>query len=533
MKMRKIIIILMVFSMLILFVGCQATEKAEENSDGSVSVEKDTSTSKSQEKPVLKILVVTHSWTKDVEEIPMFQELADEVGVTIEWEQVRDGWDEKKNIILASGDLPDIFISALNDSDIASFPTLFEPMNQLIEDYAPNIQTMFEELPNTKSLATSLDGNIYGLVSVIPHRPSSFNVFSINKTWLDNLGLSQPETFDDFYNVLKAFKENDPNGNGKMDEIPFDWAPDRGLFTAMSMIGAYGNYAEDFSGDWLSAKDGQVVFLPQTEDYYNLVSYLHKLYAEGLINQEIFTQDYSQFQSRSKDPEYAKVGATMGWSIEDRFGVQWKDQYVVQLPLAAEDGISPLWPANEMRTKYLTNKAHLTTSCENKEAAMKFLDGFFSEEMSAQGYYGSLDVCVEKDGDNYIVLEPENGMGADEWKWTNALVDNGLMYVSPNLESRIIAPESITQRVELDSLYREYFPEESSILPVLKFTAEENNDLALIKNDVYNIVDTHWAKWIFEGGIDSEWSSYLDSLKRAGLEDYLSIYQNHYTEYLE
>ena len=39
----------------------------------------------------------------------------------------------------------------------------------------------------------------------------------IRKDWLDKLGLEQPKTIDDFYNVLKAFKEQDPDGNGAND----------------------------------------------------------------------------------------------------------------------------------------------------------------------------------------------------------------------------------------------------------------------------------------------------------------------------
>ena len=535
--MKKAIVLLVILAMVVGSLSAcstgskqKGTSKTEDSSKTNASSETD-AVVETGEKPVLKVLAVTHSWTKDLEEIPMLTNLADEVGVTIEWEQIRSGWDEKKNVLLASGDTPDIFISAINDGDIASFPNLFLPLNDLIEQYGSNIQRMFSEAPDTKALAMSLDGNIYGLVSVIPHRPSSYNTFSINKEWLDTLKLKQPETFDEFYQVLTAFKTQDPNGNGEADEIPFDWAPERGLFTAMSLIGAYGNYAEDFSGEWFSAKDGQVVFLPTTEDYKNLVIYLHKLYSEGLINQEVFTQDYSQFQARSKDTEYAKVGATMGWSIEDRFGTQWKDQYEIQLPLAAEEGIKPIWPANKIRTKYLTNKAQITTSCKNQEAAMRWLDGFYSEDMSAQGYYGSFDICVKKEGNQYTVLDPQDGMGADEWKWTNALVDNGLMFVSDDLESRIKAPSSITERVEQDALYAPYFPDDSDILPVLKFTSDESSELSIIKADVFNWVDSNWAKWIANGGVEEEWASYLEQLNNLDLESMISIYQSRYSEY--
>ena len=480
----------------------------------------------------LNILVVTHSWTKDMEEIPMFNELNGRLGITVAWEQVRSGWDEKKNTLLASGDVPDVFMGgAISDNDISSFTYLFTPLNDLIDEHAPNIGRMFSERPDVKALATANDGNIYGLPSIIPHRPDSFNVLSINQTWLDTLGLETPTTLDEYYKVLKAFKENDPNGNGEQDEIPFDWAPERGLFTAMSLIGAYGNYAEDFSGQWTSAKDGKFIFLPVTEDYRKLVVFLHKLYREGLINSEVFTQDYSQFQARSKDPDFETVGSTMGWSLEDRFGPVYSKDYTVLLPLAAEKGISPIWPSHPARTKYLTNKAQITSKNENPVMTIEWLDAFYTEEMSAQGYYGSLGLCVEKTGDKYNVLPPQNGMGADEWKWTNALVDNGLMYVSSDLDKRIVAPESIVSRLENDGAYAPFFPESGNILPILKFEKDDLDELSIIQTDILKMVDVKWAEWISKGGIEEEWNQYLDQLEKMGMSRMEEIYQKYYDAY--
>lgn len=530
---KKSILVSTVLTLLILAIilaGCDVTEKTDSGNAGSLaSNDKDAPSGVVS----LRVIAVTHSWTKDLDEIPMFNKLNEEIGVKITWEQVRSGWDEKKNTILASGDVPDAFIGwGINDSDISTFSNVFMPLNDLIDTHAPNITRMFKEQPDVKALATANDGNIYGLPSIIPHRPNSFNIHSINRAWLDELGLETPTTFDEYYNVLKAFKEQDPNKNNKQDEIPFDWAPERGLFTAMSMIGAYGNYAEDFSGDWTSAKDGKFVFLPETDDFKKLVSYLHKLYSEELINQEVFTQDYSQFQAKSKDPEYEIVGSTMGWSLEDRFGPEYAKDYEVLLPLSAEKGIKPIWPAHPARTKYLSNVAQITTKNKNPEITMKWLDGFYTEEMSAQGYYGSLDLCLEKQGDKYIVLPPQDGMGADEWKWTNALVDAGLMYVSPELDKRIVAPDSIAQRINHDALYEPYFPKSEDILPILKFSRDDMNELSIIKTDILKMVDIKWAQWIIEGNVEAEWEPYLNQLESMGLSRMKEIYQKYYDEYL-
>ena len=127
--------------------------------------------------------------------------------------------------------------------------------------------------------------------------------------------METPRTLEEFRDVLRAFRDGDPNGNGKADEIPFDFSNNRGLFTAMNLIGAYGRCAEDFSGEWFGMAQGEILFLPVTEEYYQLTGYLHSLFEEGLINPEVFSQDYSQFQQKSKNPAAMTVGATLGLSL--------------------------------------------------------------------------------------------------------------------------------------------------------------------------------------------------------------------------
>lgn len=258
-------------------------------------------TDKGQEEAVIHVLVTTHAWTKDIEDIPSFQELSEKTGVKVVWEQVRSGWEEKKNAILSSGDVPDVFLGgAITDADISAYPELFLPLNDYVEEQAPNVMRMFEEKPDTRMLAVFTDGNIYGLPSVKFHRPDSTSMMMINQDWLDALGLETPRTLEEFRDVLRAFRDGDPNGNGKADEIPFDFSNNRGLFTAMNLIGAYGKCAEDFSGEWFGMAQGEILFLPVTEEYYQLTGYLHSLFEEGLINPEVFSQDYSQFQQKSK-----------------------------------------------------------------------------------------------------------------------------------------------------------------------------------------------------------------------------------------
>lgn len=141
-----------------------------------------------------------------------------------------------------------------------------------------------EETPDMKKISTFPDGKIYSMPTRLPSRPKSRNQPVINKAWLDKLGLKAPTTTEELYQVLKAFKEKDPNGNGKPDEIPYT---ETGL--NMDFLNPFG--ITDINASSMIVQDGKPVYYPTTDAYKEGLIYTHKLYSEGLIDQELFTQD--------------------------------------------------------------------------------------------------------------------------------------------------------------------------------------------------------------------------------------------------
>ena len=131
---------------------------------------------------------------------------------------------EKINLLLASGDYPDIIMNCgLTTADEVTYGTqkVFQSLNSLIDEHGFYIKDVFEQQANLPGAITSPDGNIYALPNINDafHTRHTYRAW-INTGWLEKLGLAVPTTTDEFYNVLKAFKEQDPNGNGKADEIP-------------------------------------------------------------------------------------------------------------------------------------------------------------------------------------------------------------------------------------------------------------------------------------------------------------------------
>lgn len=552
--MKKVLALLLATIMLLgVFVGCSSdTDKKPANNESKTSVadtagedKTDEGDTASGEKVKLTALALTSALTKELSEHDYLNIMAENANAEISWEQVKSDWPDKKSAMLASGDIPDIIIGpgTINDADFVTYNGLFEPMEELINAHAPNVQKMFEEKPELKAISTQLNGTIYSLPKYQRYWPQSGNHQMINKVWLDNLNLEMPTNWDELYDVLLAFKNDDPNGNGANDEVPMDWAPNTvnvGGFTVANLMAGFGITANYMNGSGYYVDGGEVKNYFIDENYKTMMNFLNKCWSSGLINQEVFTQDYSQFQaiSRGDGGDEAIVGFTYGWDAPDRFGPTLAEQYVAVPPLKpTADYTGDLsWEYAYQDINYGANMVMLSANCENKEAAMAFIDQFYDPYNSMQVLFGSVGECIQDNGDGtFKVLPPaDESIDPGTWKWTNALADNGPMYIADSIELEM--PEDMKAIDELQSAYDPYLDKVDKVADVfprafIKFPEEDSTDLNLIDTDLAGIIRANFAKWITEGGVDADWDGYVASLNTAGIEEGIAIMQRNYDAY--
>jgi ABC-type glycerol-3-phosphate transport system substrate-binding protein len=227
---------------------------------------------------------------KDVTDLTSWQDkevikkAEQETGIKLDITEVPSmAWDEKIGVVISSGDLPDVIVGGI--PNLSLYTDSFQPLNGLIDKNAPVLVDLYKKHPELKFAATFPDGNIYSLPLLQTLGSKVGTSYSINKTWLDKLNLPVPQTTDQLYETLKAFKERDPNGNGKQDEIPYGFY-ENGSFGLDSMLWNFGLVND--AGSNVMVENGKVLFVPADPRYYEYLQYLHKLYAEGLIDPDGF-----------------------------------------------------------------------------------------------------------------------------------------------------------------------------------------------------------------------------------------------------
>ncbi|MFD0620668.1 ABC transporter substrate-binding protein [Paenibacillus sp. GCM10027629] len=481
----------------------------------------------------------TNTYTKFLEE---------KTNIKIDWDLVPDNaLNDRKQLMLASGDYPEVILhGALTKEEQMKYGKqgVFIPLNELIDKYAPNIKKAMADIPYMKASITAPDGNIYALpqVNECYHCDNALKMW-INKAWLDKLGLQVPTTTEEFHNVLKAFKEKDPNGNGKADEIPLTgsdemWTGNVSAFLMNSFI--VDDYTEKNTGTFLRVLDGKVDFVANKEEWKQGLLYLNQLYKEGLIDPASFTQNadaIQQLANREKDNVMGALSTALisyAYSMDSK-APRHKD-YVVVPPLKGPNGVQQtLFFAGINSSQFaITNKA----TPEQQIAAIRFADYLYTEE----------SIVLQENGPEgggwRKATDGELGMDGKPAKYTNIVKtdkkpthNDGWEQIGPSLRTYAYrdswtAPQDPLADngygTRLNNVSKEYEPYHSKEqYPNGLFIALEDAELsAQIKTTLVDYVKSNMAQFITGSkDINKEWDAYVKGLDGLQLAQYLEIYQ--------
>ena len=488
------------------------------------------------------------------------KELEEATGIHLEWQTCAssDNVQEKLSTMFASGEMPDIILTGVssgNRYDKATEQALGEQglvlsLNDYLDTVSVGYKQAFEEIDGLKEYITTPDGNIYSLPNIDGSLHVQYNMkLWINTQWLDNLGLDMPTTTEEFYEVMKAFKEKDANGNGDPnDEIP--------LSTVTSGAGTQldGFLMNPFQltseTNKLYVDNGKVTFAPAQEGYKEGLKYLNQLYAEGLLNPESFTQDKNNQVNVNEAGDECVIGAFLaqrpGYACDlstEPYSKKW-EQYQSLAPLAGPDGqCVASWNPYVM---FQSGMTFISSSCTNPEAAFRLLD-----YISTQTYRSSLGI----EGVHYELLDAgttELGLDGETkalYKRTNADTTNQSLgqlvalvrtpeflaaeATNPNPYAEDVKPLNGRQVVMYKASLEHQKVQQSldSVMPDLYMSQADSSEMSLIKTNVMDTQKEYMVQFITGAkNIDSEWDSYLKALDNVGLARYLELLQKAYDE---
>lgn len=455
------------------------------------------------------------------------KESQETAGITVEWNiQQGSDWSDKKSVFLASSDdLPDAFWggNTLNDADIQKNPGLFIPLEDLIEENMPNLMKIMEEDPKVRALITSEDGHIYTLPKRMPGRPIVGNQMFINQTWLDNLGLEMPTTYAELEEVLEKFRTEDPNQNGENDEIPM-----AGNISRMLIVYGVGLSSSTTSYMNWDPETKEVVYNPITENYKQAMNSFNRLYREGLLDAETFTQDSSQLNAKLRNTEISIVGVSDGW-LPTAFGTH-SDEYVALPALEAPDGKRYVMMDQD---SYGRNQFMITNKCENPAKLLQWVDLFYTEDASVVTYYGDFEKAVTKNDDGSYQILPGQDMAQSSWSEIMAFRDEGPKYVPDGFSEKLHFETLDGDGLKLE-ITKDLEPYAVENYPQVMYTDEEQNRLSTLLTDIDSYVKTKQAEWITTDGCDdAEWDDYIGQLNQMGLEEFVQIHQDAMNRYME
>lgn len=429
------------------------------------------------------------------------------------------------NTMLASNELPDLIQGNRVNITPLIAQGVYMPLDDLIAEYAPNIQKFLQDYPEAVNSGVGTDGKMYLISGTLGGRPGqtlpSMGYF-IRKDWLEKLNLEVPTTFEEYKNVLYAFRNNDPNGNGKKDEIPFFHRDlGMGVNTLLQLWNAHDGF---YVGE-----DDKVAFGKAEEKYKTALAEMTQWYKDGIIDSEIFTRGSNSRQDLLGNNI---GGATIDWFASTGAVNDAVRDLVPDIDFAA---IAP--PANingdaEMfygRTSLHPYAWGISSTCKDPVTAIKLMDFCFSE-------VGSRILASGIEGEDYTL---ENGkvVPTEQALTNSAGYPNYLRSIGAGYEigyyGNIEGEKSSMNKQALEGF--ELYNQSDWIqpqFPAMTFTEEEQKVINDNMTNINSLVFEYEQSCLLGNqSIVDTWDQHMKELNSMNLQAVLDAYNSAYERY--
>lgn len=529
---KRIGILLLVFSMTAFWlIGCGWKEVKSDTESVNVEAATEKATADSTY-PIDTDITLTY-WMelnsnvaanyKNMEDTPFGRNLMKQTGINIEYIHPTAGRTaEEFNLLLSEKVLPDIIES--NWLDYSGGPEkaikdgVIIPLNDVIEQYCPNLKAYLEAHPEIDDMVKTDDGTYYCFPFIRDTEALLTSVgLVLREDWLEELNLEVPTTIEEWEVVLTAFKEE------KNAVAPFTYQYSLADFKNNNPW----EYAYGVTGNFYLDDNGKIVYGAVQDGYKEYLQLMNKWMNLGLMDVDLLTLTEEQVTAKiingSAGASFGYCGSGMGnWN---NAGKAKEENYsLVAAPYPTLDkGMKP--EMGQRDNNYIgIGSAAISTSCENIELAAKLLDYAYSEEGHILYNFGEEGTSYElRNGEpNYTEFLLNNPDGISVTHAMGGYIRAN--YNGPFVQDEVYIEQYYTLENQKNAV--KIWAEtnmEKHIIPPITPTAEESQEQSQIMYDINTYRDEYAIKFIF-GTIDfSEWDTYVDTIYKIGLERVLEI----------
>lgn len=479
----------------------------------------------------------------------IFKRLQKKTNVEINWTAIQsDQWSDKISLEMANTkDMTDfIFSAGFSDNDLLKYSKqgVIIPLEEYIDAYMPNLKKVFDAYPEYKTMCTDTDGHIWALpwIEQLGSGKEAIqtvgNMSFINKKWLDFLGLKVPETISEFEKVLIAFRDHASELQKKFkidgDIIPMSCIVNDGDQDPSILINGFGKgYGDADKGRHIAVTNDRKVICSATQDGYKAgITWLHKLYKEGLIDTESFTQEWSTYVAKGKSGRY---GVCFSWDVANIDNLEdW-----VPLPALTADTRN-ITPQNGSFTSgFDRGRCVVTAVAQNPALVCAWLDQMYDPFQSPQNNWGTygedddfdiFELSKNADGGKMLKHAALGDASPVEVREAEA-VGGPLAVLDDYYDVYVTCPDDAKYR--LDWIKKYYTPDMNCdyVYPNVFMSQDDTKKLSDLQTDIEKLINANKSDWIMNGFTDAEWDKYISELKAYGLDEYIEIFQKYLDAY--
>ncbi len=476
-------------------------------------------------------LQMLDSYYSEYNEHPAIAKAEERTGVHIEFISTsQQAATMEFSLMLAAGDYPDIISNIsyyTNGLDHAVQEEIFVDLAPHLADWAPDYNYYLQSNEIWKKYAITDEGNIVGFYGFDKLNLGDSSGPMIRQDWLDSLGLDTPETIDDWYETLTAFKQAYDISDPYMMSA-----------TCTSLASAFNTTAFDLSGTngaCFYLKDGKVTCAFVEPEYRDYIEAMHKWHSEGLFAKEFYARTGSTAQDEMTSAilnGQCGIFETVMKNVED---------YEKQ---SAIDGFALsaiTWPKhsdgsglnNQKIDPGMGSTSAISTNCANLELAMNWANYWFTDEGQLLANYGVEGLSYTLDADGKPVYTDVIDSNPDGLIFQIAR----LMYCFNQIPSlgdpTIVRDHVYSQRViDASGIWNSSYADSSMVLSgSVALSVEEAEIYSGIYPDIATYATETILRFILGETPMEEWDSFVEQVQAEGIDECTAQYQSAYDRY--